>query len=57
MARVNVAAQTTPGAYPSLPISANARDIAFQEGDDGLGNDTALNDSKTLVLVQNSDVG
>jgi hypothetical protein len=57
MARVNVAAQTTPGAYPTLPVGANTRDLAFQVYDAGLFNHTAIVDGKTLVLIQNVAVG
>lgn len=57
MARVNVAAQTTPGAYPELPITANSLDVAFQAGDNSLGNYTALVENKTYVLAWNTDVG
>ena len=57
MARVNVAAQTTPGAYPSFPISANSLDVAFQAADDSLGNYTALVEGKTYVLAWNTDSG
>lgn len=53
MARVNVAAQTTPGAYPTLQPAANSRDVTFQAADSALGNYTALVDGKTLILVQN----
>jgi hypothetical protein len=57
MARVNVAAQTTPGAYPTLPVGANSRDVAFQAADAGLMNMTPIVDGKTLVLIQNVAVG
>lgn len=57
MARVLVAAQTTPGAYPALQPAANSRDLSFQAGDNSLGNKTPLVDSKTLVLIFNSDSG
>lgn len=57
MARTNIAAQATPGAYPSLPISPGARALSFTGSDVPNGNDTALVDSKTLVLVRNTDSG
>lgn len=57
MARVNIAAQTTPGAYPTLPVTANSLDLAMQALDASLGNYTALVDSKTFVLAQNTGVG
>jgi hypothetical protein len=57
MARVLVAAQTTPGAYPSLPIGANTRDLAMQAGDTALGNYTPIVERKTLVLIQNTFAG
>jgi len=55
MARVLVAAQTTPGAYPAFPISANSLDMDFQTSDNSLGNYTPLVDSKSLVLAWNTD--
>lgn len=57
MARVNVAAQTTLGAYPELPLTANSADLAMQAGDNSLGNYTALVDNKTFVIAQNTDSG
>lgn len=57
MARVLIAAQTTPGAYPTLPISANSRDLSMQAGDNALGNYTAIVEGKTLVIAQNTDSG
>jgi len=53
MARVLVAAQTTPGAYPALQPAANSRDVGFQASDTGLGNYTPIVDGKTLVLITN----
>ncbi len=55
MARVNVVAQVAPGAYPV--VTANSRDLAMQAGDVALGNYTALVEGKTLVIIQNTDVG
>lgn len=57
MARTNVAAQTTPGAYPTLPIAPDARDVAFVGANVADGNDTALVAGKTLLLVRNADSG
>ena len=57
MARVLVAAQTTPGAYPTLPISANSRDLQFQAGDASLGNYTPIVEGKTLIVFHNTGVG
>jgi hypothetical protein len=57
MARVLIAAQTTPGAYPTLPITANSRDMSMQAGDSSLGNYTPIVEGKTLVIVQNTDSG
>lgn len=57
MARVLVAAQTPPGAYPSFPISANSLDMDFQASDNSLGNYTPLVDNKTYVLAWNTDTG
>lgn len=57
MARVLVAAQTTPGSYPTLPIPANSRDLSMQAGDASLLNYTPLVEGKTLVIVQNTDSG
>jgi hypothetical protein len=57
MARVLVAAQTTPGAYPSLPIGANTRDLAEQAGDIATGNYTPIVENKTMVLLRNTFAG
>jgi len=57
VARVLVAAQTTPGAYPALPITANSRDLQMQAGDASLGNYTPLVEAKTLVLLHNTGAG
>jgi hypothetical protein len=57
VARVLVAAQTTPGAYPTLPIGANTRDLQMQAGDASLGNYTPLVAGKTLVIFHNTGVG
>ena len=57
MPRTNIVAQPTPGAYPVLPVAGNALDLAMAGADVGNGNDTALVDSKTLVVAQNTNVG
>jgi hypothetical protein len=57
MARVLVAAQTTPSAFPSLPIGANTRDLAMQAGDVALGNYAPIVERKTLVLLHNTFAG
>ena len=53
MARVLIAAQTLPGAYPTLPITPGSRVLAFQAVDTGLGNYTPLIENKTSILVKN----
>ena len=57
MARVLVAPQTTPGAYPTLQPAANSRDVTFQAADAALGNYCALVEGKTVILVQNVAIG
>jgi len=54
MARVLVAAQTLPGAYPTLPLGAGSRVLAFQAADASLHNYTPIVEGKTLVFVKNS---
>ena len=54
MARVLVAAQTLPGAYPTLPVGAGSRILAFQATDAGLNNYTPIVEGKTLVFVKNA---
>ena len=54
MARVLVAAQPPPGAYPTLPLGAGSRVLAFQAVDAGLSNYTPLIEGKTLILVKNA---
>jgi hypothetical protein len=51
MARVLVAAQVAPGAYPI--VTANSRDITWQASDASLHNYTPLVEGKTVLLVQN----
>ena len=53
MARVLIAAQTLPGAYPTLPIAPGSRVLSFQAVDVGLGNYTPLIENKTSILVKN----
>ena len=57
MPRTNIAAQTTPGPYPTIPLTPDSRDIAFVGANVADGNDTALVAGKTLVIVRNVDVG
>lgn len=57
MPRTNIAAQTLPGAYPVIPITANTRDVTEVPGDVGNGNETTLVDSKTVILAHNVNVG
>jgi len=56
MARTNVAAQTMAGAYPSLPVAANAADLTFVGGDVANGNETPLVDNKTVLVFRNTNV-
>lgn len=53
MARVLVAAQTTPGAYPALQPGAGTLAIAFQAADAALMNYTPCVEGKTYILVTN----
>jgi hypothetical protein len=55
MARVLVAAQVAPGAYPV--VTANSRDLAMQAADPSLKNYTPLVEGKTLLIAQNTDSG
>ena len=48
MARVLVAAQVAPGAYPV--VTANSRDLTFQASDASLHNYTPLVEGKTLSI-------
>jgi hypothetical protein len=57
MARTNIAAQTLPGAYPTLPPAANSLDLTTVAADIANGNETAIVDNKTVVLAKNDDVG
>ena len=56
MARLNIVAQTTPGAYPVLPLVANSQDLAFTGIADQTDRETPLVDKKTFVLAWNTDV-
>jgi|ERR1700687_1849868 len=56
MARTNIAAQSFLGSYPTLPMTAGSADLVFTAVDTVNGDSTALIDSKTTVLVYNSDV-
>lgn len=54
MARTTIAAQTTPGAYPTLPVAANSRDLAVVPADVGNGNDVTIVEGKTLLVAYNA---
>lgn len=54
MARTNIAAQTLAGAYPVTPLTANSADVTETAADTVNQNDTALVDSKTVILARNS---
>jgi hypothetical protein len=55
MARTNIVAQTPPGAYPATPIGAGDADIGYTSTSDPTDRSTALVDTKTFVVVYNSD--
>ncbi len=55
MSRTNIAAQTTPGAYPT--VTPGSQDLVFSAADAGNGNDTALVDGKTMVFILNDSGG
>jgi len=57
VARVLVAAQTTPGSYPALQPAPGSLAIAMQAADASLFNYTPLNNGKTYLLAQNTDSG
>jgi hypothetical protein len=57
MPRTNIAAQTFKGAYPTLPVAGNSLDITMAGADTGNGNETALVDTKTIVIAHNTNVG
>lgn len=57
MARVLVAAQTLPGAYPSLPLGVGSRVLSEQVADPTNFQYTPLVDGKTVVIVHNTDTG
>lgn len=54
MARTNIAAQSLPGAYPVLPVSADSVDVTVVPADVANGNETTLVNDKTMVLCHNS---
>lgn len=56
-ARVLVAAQSLPGAYPTLPIAANSRDLTLSAGDATNLNYTPLVNDATVVIAQNTGAG
>jgi hypothetical protein len=55
MARVLVAAQTTPGPYPALQPAANSLNVVFQAADASLFQYTPLVSGKTYILAMNTD--
>ena len=57
MARVLVAAQTLPGAYPTLQPGAGSRTLTYQAADASLFQYTPLVAKKTVVIAQNTDSG
>jgi hypothetical protein len=57
VARVLVAAATTPGSYPALPVGAGSLALAFQAADVALKQYTPLITGKTYILAQNTDSG
>ena len=57
MARVLVAPQTPPGAFPSLPVTPGSRALSEQAADPALGNYTPIVSGKTLILAHNTDSG
>lgn len=57
MPRTNIVAQTTVGAYPTLPVTATSQDITMVAADIVNFNETTLVENKTVVLAHNEDVG
>jgi hypothetical protein len=55
MARVLVAAQTLPGAYPTLPVGAGTRTLTFQVADPSNLQYTPLVSGKTVIVCYNTD--
>ena len=55
MARVLVAAATTPGSYPSLQPGAGTLALSWQAADASLKNYTPLVAGKTYLLAMNTD--
>jgi len=56
MARIDLTPNTKPTAYPTLPVSANGLDVAFEAADPTNKNQFAPS-GDDLVLVWNQDVG
>jgi hypothetical protein len=54
MARTNIAAQTLPGAYPVLPVTADSVDLTVVPADVANGNETALVNDRTIVFCDNT---
>jgi hypothetical protein len=56
MARADnvIVAQTLPGAYPVLPLTA-AQPLTFTAGDAAVGHQTALVNRKTVVIAKNTN--
>ncbi len=54
--RVLIAGQRAPGAYPALPISGGSLDLIMTALDPVRGNYTPIYDTKTYVIVTNTDV-
>lgn len=55
MARVLVAAQTTPGSYPALQPTAGSLALAWQAADATNFQYTPLTNGKTYLLAMNTD--
>jgi hypothetical protein len=55
MARTNIAAQTTLGAYPALPVTPGS-DLTEVPADVGNGNETTIVQGKTIVVAHNINV-
>lgn len=56
MPRTTLPIIDAPGSYPTLPLSANSRDIVFTAGDAG-NNNQFLATGREIVIVQNSGAG
>src|SRR5204862_4192533 len=55
MSRTSIAAQTLPGAYPTLPVTPGS-DVTEVPADVGNGNLTPLVEAKTIVVAHNINV-